>query len=396
MLNPPITHDELWQILDDYREHEAMRIGEQLSNRRFVGLRGDAGVGKTRLLRRVLVRRQMRNIGHVGAVDLDGAWGVGRTAWLFFHAAATALVGPMAMSHLVAGLDEGLMPARSRRARFDIFNLLADERLVDAVLNRTTLEDDETLLPQAINVFGQLEDTVLAIDHLEAPGLPPRHPVDLDHLLWQIRSVHQRNPTLRVCLCGRSEAADHVRSEDAAFYNDGIWLTITPPGADVWQHVARAAWRKPNNRRLESILELTEGQPASTIALLARDTSISIADVIAQTTDAFATTADRTVQHARSLHRLGAHLLMVIARNERPYSAVPGGRAEVTRALAALRAAGLVSKRGRGEWRLTEPLVAIALARPELDLLRGELEPPTDEPSDTLPIDIFVRDPQVP
>ena len=384
MPDPKITPDELWEVLGDYRADEAKRINQQIDQRRFVGLEGEAGVGKSMVLRRVLASRYVEARSRPGVVDLDGAWGIGRTAWLFFHAAAEAIAGPVALSHLEA-LDEGLMPSSSRRAGFTIHKLLGSE-IADAVLHGSTLKDDRSLLTQAVDVFEEIVDVVLVIDHLEAPSRSPRHPVDIEQLLWQLRSVHQRNGSMRICLCGRREAAEDARRESAAFYSDGIWLTITPPTKDVWQYVARAAWPTLEldtlRGRVEQILKLTHGQPASTIAVLTQDVDLTPLEAEHRAAEEFTGAAQASLEHARSLHRLGAHLFYEIAQGQRPYSAVPGGKTEVTRALSALRAAGLLVSHGRGRWRLTEPLIGPALLGPWHDALNKAQRDSFDEDPD--------------
>jgi hypothetical protein len=360
-----VAREEIWQALRDYRAGEAARVAEQLAERRFVGLQGEAGVGKSMVLRRAVYTGR----AGVGFVDLDGAWGVGQTAWLFFHAAAEAVAGPVALSHLAA-LDEGLMPASSRRAGFALHNLLGSD-IANEVLSGSTLPDDVALLGQAVEVFAELSDVLLVIDHLEAPGRSPRHPLDIEQLLWELRSVHQHNPSMRLCVCGRSQVIEQARGRTAAFYRDGIWLTIRVPAAEVWNYVGKTAWPTMDDvaieRRVAAILKLTDGQPASMIALIAQDVRLTPLDAEERAAEEFSGTAQAAIEHARSLHRLGAHLLLEVAQGQGPYAAVPGGGTDVTRALRALRKAGLLTKAGRGDWRLTEPLLGAALLAPWRD-----------------------------
>lgn len=356
--------DRLWDALRCHRDAEVERIEQQIQARRLVGLEGEVGVGKSMLLSR-LQGRQNQAGTFPAVVNLDGAWGIGRTAWLFFYAAAAAISGP-AMSHLVA-LDESLMPSRSRSAGFTIHNLFGSE-ITDAVLHGSTLPDDDDLLTHAIEVYGALSDVLLIIDHLDAPKRSARHPVDVDQLLWQVRGVHQRTRGLRLCLCGRPDAARGAHGKDGAFYGDGIWITVSPPARDVWLRVAADAWPQLNRAamvgRVEAILKVTHQQPASTVAMFAQDPRRSVLDAEQAAARAFERAADIALEQARSVHRLGAHLLLELAQRQGPYAAVPGGRTEVTRALRALRTAGLVTRHGRGDWRLTEPLLGAALVSP--------------------------------
>jgi hypothetical protein len=131
--------------------------------------------------------------------------------------------------------------------------------------------------------------------------------------------------------------------------------------------------------RLEAILKVTHQQPASTVGMLAQDPRLSVLDAEQAAAREFERAADIALEQARSVHRLGAHLLLELAQRQGPYAAVPGGRTEVTRALRALRIAGLVTRHGRGDWRLTEPLLGAALVSPlyrELDALTEDDELP--------------------
>jgi hypothetical protein len=222
--------DRLWAALRCYRDDEVERIEQQIRARRMVGLEGEVGVGKSMLLARLRAART-RWAPFRRLVNLDGAWGIGRTAWLFYYAAAAAISGP-AMSHLVA-LDESLMPSGSRSAGFTIHSLFGSE-ITEAILHGSTLPDDDELLTQAIEVYGKLSDVLLVIDHLDAPKRSARHPLDVDQLLWRIRGVHQRTRGLRLCLCGRPDAARAAHAKSGAFYGDGIWITVSPPARDVW------------------------------------------------------------------------------------------------------------------------------------------------------------------
>lgn len=379
MSDPYRLADRLWDVLRRSRDAEVERIEQQIQARRLVGLEGEVGVGKSMLLARLRGRQQQAG-AFPAFVNLDDAWGIGRTAWLFFYAAAAAISGP-AMSHLVA-LDEPLMPSGSRSAGFTIHNLFGSE-ITDAILHGSTLPDDDELLTQAIEIFGKL-DVLLVIDHLDAPKRSARHPLDVHRLLWQVRGVHQRTRGLRLCLCGRPEAARAAHAKDGAFYGDGIWITVSPPALDVWLRVAADAWPQLNRAamlsRLEAILKVTHQQPGSTVAMLAQDPRLSVLDAEQAAAREYERAADIALEQARSVHRLGAHLLLQLAQRQGPYAAVPGGRTEVTRALRALRTAGLVTRHGRGDWRLTEPLLGAALVSP----LYRELGALTDDDDDEL------------
>jgi hypothetical protein len=359
---------------------EAEQIERQLQQRRFVGLVGDVGVGKSMLLGNVQTLWGLGSVSYPAVVDLDGAWGIGRTAWLFFHAAAISIAGP-SMSHLAA-LDEALMPSASRRAGFALHDRFGSE-IAQRVLKDQTLPDEPEVLNESIRAFSELDGATLFIDHLEAPGRSRRHPVDVEQLLWQLRSVHQQNPSMRLCVCTRTDAAKLARGRQAPFYEDGIWLTVGPPDREIWEKVSADAWpdmdRATLRRRLGEVLAVTRGQPASTITTISQDVRLSSLEAEQRAAEEFALAAAAWIEHARSLHRLGVHVLVQIAKGEPPYAS--GGRTEITRALKALRNAGLVTNVARGEWQLTEPLIASALHNPAF---RDALASFPDGPADVL------------
>jgi hypothetical protein len=53
----------------------------------------------------------------------------------------------------------------------------------------------------------------------------------------------------------------------------------------------------------------------------------------------------RTIQHARTLHRLGGHILQAIAEGKRPYQETPDARSKETgAAVSALHTAGIIRR----------------------------------------------------
>jgi hypothetical protein len=76
----------------------------------------------------------------------------------------------------------------------------------------------------------------------------------------------------------------------------------------------------------------------------------------------------RALEHARTLHRLGAQVLVEIAHGRKPYGQPGLGSRpqEINRALQRLHSAGLPTNHGHGAWSVTNPLLAMrtrALAR---------------------------------
>lgn len=135
----------------------------------------------------------------------------------------------------------------------------------------------------------------------------------------------------------------------------------------------------------ERVVAHTGGHPASTIEVLAELRALTAGQgridpdlpngyteqraaslveyAIATVSERHYDLARRAIEHARSLHRLGSHLLAAIARGEGPYQAtpeIPGS--EVAKAMVRLHLNGLVRPRGsqRG-WEPTDPRIRWAL-----------------------------------
>jgi hypothetical protein len=74
--------------------------------------------------------------------------------------------------------------------------------------------------------------------------------------------------------------------------------------------------------------------------------------------------ADRTLQHARSLHRLGGHLVLATAMRRGPYEATPDAPSkDVSTAMRNLHMAGIVRRPDdpHADWELTDPRVGWVL-----------------------------------
>jgi hypothetical protein len=100
---------------------------------------------------------------------------------------------------------------------------------------------------------------------------------------------------------------------------------------------------------IELVLSRTGGHVNSTLELLeALPTDAAVTDVEATIQRLAALHTDltrRTIQHARTLHRLGGHILQVIAEGKRPYQETPDARSkEIGAAVSALHTAGIIRR----------------------------------------------------
>ncbi len=332
------------------------RLSEALERERFVGVTGEAEAGKTHML--AAVAHEQAGGLLTATLDLAKTYDESHAAWLLLRATAAALVGAdtwrrVASAPTATGEDEAFLVV-----------LRALGPLGEVAMQQQPGE--KLAFGDAIATLARLareRPVRLVVDHLEAPTLAPRKPhIDPAAILWKVRAESQREPNLQVVVACRPEAVELAAGEDAAFYGDGLWWTAERADLDSWQPV-------PAERRagvnLDAILELTEGHVPSTLALLADDRCATPEGprlVFGELTKASEPLASRCLQHARSLHRVGALLLEAVANRLPPYAVVPKLDAKEThRGLTTLAAAGLIRRPQRGEWTTLNPLVGSAL-----------------------------------
>jgi hypothetical protein len=332
------------------------RLSEALERERFVGVTGEAEAGKSHLL--AAVARERAGGPLTATLDLAKTYDESHAAWLLLRATAAALVGAdtwrrVASAPAATGEDEAFLAV-----------LRALGPLGEVAMQAQP--DEELAFGDVVAALARLareQPVRLVIDHLEAPTLAPRKPhIDPAAILWKVRAESQREPNLQVVVACRPEAVELAAGEHAAFYGDGLWWTAERVDISIWQPM-------PAERRggvnLDAILELAEGHVSTTLALLA-DERCATAEgprlVFGELIKASEPLASRCLQHARSLHRVGALLLEAVANWLPPYAVVPTLDAkEAYRGLSVLAAAGLIRRPQRGEWAILNPLVGSAL-----------------------------------
>lgn len=342
------------RALTEARGIDRERIWTTIADRRVVGVYGEAETGKTSVIEAGLRGER------VARVDLDGAAGEAEVAWLLARALARFVALPLDLSLLHAPSD--LQPARAKRVLVQLTETLGatvrDLALAEGP-DRASADLDEVL-----DHFDRLadSDTILWIDHLETPSLTPRHPVDVDSLLWRIRARGQRSEW-RLLLSCRTPAVEIAASERGAYYLDGEWLRLVRPDRAIWRRVASQAGA-PMGPELDPLLDLTQGHPRTTLLVLAstqddRSAHEAFADLISLDTGL----AARAMQHAKTLHRLGGHVLTEVAAGRGPYQRLARYAAtkDISLAVSRLHMAGLLTQPAPRKWLITNPLVAACL-----------------------------------
>jgi hypothetical protein len=361
---------------------ESERITEAVQMSRVVGVLGEAEVGKTETVRQTLGHSTPK-LAVVG-IDLDGAAGEEQLAFQIAREIARSYLGAAEFSTLKVGV---LVPASIEAKRIELAEILGVDGLEESLRDWPSGRHELAAALAALERLSQRRETILWIDHLEAPGLTPRHPLDLDRLLWAVREMIQRLPGLSAVLSGRDAAEAQILGREAAFHQQGQWLTLDNPPPEAWQTVA-AGLRVPAGYAGE-LAELTGGHPETMLlallALTGGRSSTDSSEVLRQLASAAGSLVARAMQHARSLHRLGGQVLLQVAHGQGPYAAAQRGESppqEIRKVLGRLQLAGLI--RHDDGWSVVNPLIGIALRSdlhraiaPDLEL-ETELDPEFD------------------
>lgn len=354
------------------RAGEAQRIADTLREQRVVGVLGEAEVGKTHTIRQALT--VLGGDVSVLYLDLDGAAGDGHIGFLLAKQVARALLRGADLSLLSVGV---LVPARVERRRLELAEILGLEGMEEALREWPSGGYSSAAALHGVEALAGQRDLILWIDHVEAPQLTPRHPVQTDRLLWGIRELSQRRERMRVVVSAREGMEDRLVGQQAAFHQHGQWLSLNVPTPVMWAEAADQLGI--STRTARELAVLTGGHPQTMLLALV---TLKLADggwpshaedVLGELVAHDDGLAARAVQHARSLHRLGGQVLIQVARAQRPYGVAQRGSStpqEISKVLARLRLAGLLRRTDR--WAIVNPLVAIKA--------RGTVsEPPTIE-----------------
>lgn len=351
--------------LTQARSDAVDRVIQSSAEQTFTGLVGEADVGKTALLTAALERLQ-KSDWTVVRLDLDGAWSPNRLAWRWARELMRAVAGSVVLSHLDA-LDPGMWPESTRKALlrlpeqlgYDVAHLAEARQPARGVGKAAALD---TPVNTTLDLASRRQ-LVLVIDHLEAPRAAGISSPDPAELLWRLRSRGQYLRDLHLLVCTRPPARDLAGGPKAAYHMDGRWLTIDVPTARDFSDATGHA-----TATVEAVVSRTGGHPRATLELLSAlpdsysSTPTAIDATIARIADRHADLTRRYMQHARSVHRLGGHLLLAIAQGSGPYEATPEiDGSEVSHAMTRLHLNGLVRRVGPREWAPADPRVSWAL-----------------------------------
>ena len=352
------------------------RVKEAITEERFVGIVGEAEVGKTYIFDRAAGALAADGWKFV-ALDLDEVYSANQLAWGWARQLARAVMDGVAFAH-VTSLGASMWPASTRAEFVTLPDRIGPEA---ARLMQMPYPDGST--SKGVQELKALADAtarlaqdrggrvVLVVDHLEAPEITRGRVPHADELLWTIRSATQQTSELHVAVLCRPAARSLASGPERAYLLDGRWLTVGGlPSIDLPDRLsesesraALAATRGHPSATYELVTEMLDGEPSEPEQ---KRRGVALDTAIGRVASRHVALAGRFLQHAFSLNRLGGHLVHVIARGEGPYTGSPNiDPSLVGEAVRRLDVAGLIAKpdREKTEWVISDPRVTWVLTR---------------------------------
>lgn len=346
-----------------------------------VVLAGARRTGKTSVAHAALERAQAEHDVYVAAVDL------------FRRRDASDLAVGLAEAVLQnrSGLRRALARARAAAgAALDAATITASTKVAGELGEAAelafrpvlSLRDPDRALASALELPQRIATSdgkriIVFLDEfqdLAAPGHPFGDP---DRLTKQMRAIFQTSPSVSLLFAGSIEhlLRGLFGPSERALSQFGSFRALSAITADEWivglapRFDRAGAPIDPD--ALQMVVELGEGHPRSTMLIARESLTASLSDraelVAVEHARAgwqLALGADQ-LRHEQALERIrltkhAQTVAMRIARAQRPYPGLTPSAAQ--RALRALELAGVAESAGRGEWRISDPLLRHYLA----------------------------------
>ncbi len=248
--------------------------------------------------------------------------------------------------------------------------------------------DPERYLDYALALPGRIgaadgKRVVLFFDEFQEIAGPRSPYGDPDGLTKRMRAIFQRSPQLSVLFAGSIEhlMRDLFTPRQRALSQFGGFHELRPIAVEDWAEGLAARFVvdgcEVDELALRRLVELGAGHPRATM-LIAQKTHMTSVLLETRTIDLAAVEQgyraalegervnhEQSVERLRGVHRYALEVARRIARDEAPYPDLPHN--SVRRALEELRGIGIARSESRGDWRITDPLLARYLA--ELDPL---------------------------
>jgi uncharacterized protein len=231
-------------------------------------------------------------------------------------------------------------------------------------------------LPQRIALA---DDTrvIVFLDEFQEVAAPAQPFGDTDRLTKEMRAIFQRSDRVSYLFAGSIEhlMLDLFAPTDRALSQFGSFRHLTPITPADWQLGLAERFQRADCRvdppTLTRLAELGDGHPRSTM-LIARETLRAarlqdppVAGAIELDAGFQAALAHDRLRHEQILERIrltkhAQAIAMRLARHQRPYAGLNASQTQ--RALRALELTGIAQRAARGDWTITDPLLARYLA----------------------------------
>lgn len=238
--------------------------------------------------------------------------------------------------------------------------------------------EPDRYLDYALALPGRIADAdrkqvVVFFDEFQEIGGPHQPYGDPDRVTKRMRAIFQRTTGVSYLFAGSLEhlMRDLFTPSARALHQFGGFHDLRPIDTEAWVEGLNERFRaddcETEPAAIARIIEHGGGQPRTTM-LIAQKTHLTTVELGTRVIDLSvveqgllaAMAADRiaheqTVERIRQSHRLGLIVAERIARGQAVYRGLPRGA--VRRALEALRDAGIIDSGGRGDWRISNPLL---------------------------------------
>lgn len=196
-------------------------------------------------------------------------------------------------------------------------------------------------------------------------GVPDQVPLVVfeAHLLetdarWDLRETGR--PLL---LITRPDHLSVLTNHDAPFYGQANTVRLEAPAAREWSRALQKAGQPMHPSDLDWLLDRTRGRVNTTISAL----QLMVPNRSPRSAWRLAVRESRARAHdtlllAREVHEYAPTLLLAIAQNQKPYSAVPDAKpARVALALRKLQGIDIIEQPEPRSWQIADPLLQHAL-----------------------------------
>jgi len=94
-------------------------------------------------------------------------------------------------------------PARLERTRIVLAEILGIDGVEESLREWPSGAYGSLPAFEALERFAMTREVLVWADHIEAPRVTPRHPIDVGRFLWGARELHQRQRNVRILVSGR-------------------------------------------------------------------------------------------------------------------------------------------------------------------------------------------------